>query len=938
MMRIGKIILIIMVMSLLTFSILSISWRVHAQPAAFLTGTIFDGGVDTDGDGTFDFLEVGVEVNVSISGNFWVEVSGLYDSAHNNISVWDEIFTYLDVGIQVVYLSLDGPSIYVSGFNPVNVSGIYLDDEYYISPDSLYDVPLSGEYSYTEFDPPAAFLTGTIVDDRGVDTDGDGAFDYLEVGVEVNVADSGNYKVEIWGLIASNSSYISVSGNTSEHLDSGIRVVNVWLYGPTIYVSGLNPVNVSEIALYSVEYVPPFEYINNWLGSAYDVPLSTEYLYTDFNSPFMDVEARFVIYPDGRVDMGGALNYTHMEPPYPEPPMYGVASVEKSDTTTDVSASFTLIVPPEEASQFPFNSSDFTLLSEYFNGLLTTTINGSTILPPSVASEFPFNITDFVVMGEYAGDMVDGNITVDIWNGFPLDDIVIDFQGNNTYVHLNGSTTVIFGNYPDFGELNATVLEQLLTSLTNTIGGQGPGSLYNMTNRLLEFTMLNNVTTLHNGSATVNFEAKVEGSLIQTFVNMTGQPASLYDVLNTTWSSVESGSLLLTYAHALRQADMNLVFVANVTYLIDKMTPILPDMMPPEEAAFIESVVNTTYWTVDSAQVSLNYENGQATITVTATIQDFNAELNYVKSLFLNYGAPQPLTSQLQLLNETQIDLTNFRISLNLTETTVEADISGFAVLPPLDWINATSFKLERFFNITASEDEPPGEGEKLKVTVEGGSNATHTVRVLRPGSVPKPDISAPGGMIWNNQSISELKDLIFQIGPRDDVLPEIGTPIHTPEIPDDGEDVTVSVNVTDADTGVRPDGVILSYSTDGGGTWNNVTMSKTTGDTYEGIIPGLPAGTQVEYMIIAYDYANNEAVENKAGDYYVYTVITEFPNWQIIALTLLLIGIILVIMRRRQNITENSLNTNQFFSVFAGTGAFLALSSTRETTNAHLI
>ncbi len=731
---------------------------------------------------------------------------------------------------------------------------------------------------------PVASLTGTI-NDRGGDADGDAAFDYLEVGVEVDVTDSGDYKVEISGLRDSDSSYISVSGHKSEYLDAGIRVVNVSLYGPTIYVSGLNPVNISEITLYSVEYVPPFEYRGNWLDSIYDVPLSTEYLYTQFDSPFTDIEAIFVVYPDGRVVIGGALTSTHMEPPYTGPPMHGVASIKKSDTLTLVSANFTLIIPAEEASQFPFNSSAFTLLSEYSGSLLTTTIGGSTIFPPSMASEFPFNTTDFTVMGEYAGDMVDGSITVDILPSFPLDDIEIDFQGNNTYVYLNGSSTVIFGNYPDFGEINATVLQGLLQNLTNTIAGRGPDSLYNMTNGLLEFTMLNNVTTLHNGDATVDFEAQIEGDLLQTLVylmeNSTDSSHPLYKMLNATLSSFETASFQLAYARALKEADMNLVFVANLTNLIDSMVPILPEIpdIPPELVSFIESILDNPYCTVDSAQASLDYENGQATLNATATIQDnFNAEINYIKSMFLIYGdVPQPLTSQLQTLNETQLDLTDFRISLNLTETSQEADVSGFAVLPPLDWINATSFKLERFFNITANEDEPPGEGERLKVTVKGSSNATHGVTIFRPGTIPEPDVSAPGRMIWNNRSISSLKDLIFQIE-RDNTPPVIRNPLHAPETPDADEAVTVSVNVTD-EFGVCPEGVILSYRTDGAGTWENVTMSKTTGDTYEGQIPGLPAGTQVKYKIIAYDIAENLAVDDNNGQYYVY-VVTQVPFW----------------------------------------------------------
>jgi len=594
-----------------------------------------------------------------------------------------------------------------------------------------------------------------------------------------------------------------------------------------------------------------------------------------------------------------------------------VASIEESGALTLVSADFSLVVPSEEASQFPFNSSYFTLLSQYSGDLLTTTISGSTILPPSIALEFPFNVTDFTVMGEYIGDRVAGNVTVDILSGFPLEDIEMDFQGNNTYVYLNGSTTVIFGDYPDIGEINATVLDELLQQLNSTIPGQGPDSLYNMTQGLFECTRLNTTTTPYDAiGATVDFEAEFQGDIIQTFVNMTDQPASMYDVLNATWPSVESGSFVLTHAHAIREADMDFVFTVNMTKLLDSMVPILPDMLSPEEAEFIESILNTTYCTVDSAQVSLDYEFGQATLTATATIQDFNAEINYIKNMFLIYNSSQPWTSQLQALNETQIDLTNFRISLNLTETMLEADLSGLAVLPPIDLINATSFKLERFFNITESEDEPPEEGEKLKIAVEGGSNGTHTVRISRPLSVPEPDITAPGGMVWNNQSISALKDLIFQIGPLDDVPPTIGTPIRIPEIPEDSEEVTVSVNVTDTDTGVRHDGVILSYSTNGGD-WKNVTMSKATGDTYEGIIPGLPAGTQVRYMIIASDYAGNEVIDNNNMEYYVFTVIPEFPTWQIVVLTLLLIGTILIIAKRRQNIAGNSSTANQLLHAY---------------------
>ncbi len=755
---------------------------------------------------------------------------------------------------------------------------------------------------------PIANLTGSIYD-RGVDTDGDGAFNYMEVSVEVNVADPAEYEVRVYGLVATDSSYIDVSSERSIYLQSGIHAVNISLYGPTIYASGLNPVNVSEIVLFWVEYRPPLTYVSHWIGSLYDAPLTEEYLFTDFDAPFKDVEVSFAVYPEGRVVMDGWLNYTDMEEMNPFPLMSGVASIKQIHPMSEVATNFTFTLPEDELSQFPFNSSSFDLLSEYSDGLLSTSITGSTILLPSMASELPFNITDFTVKGEFANHVVTGNLTVDIWNGFPLDDVIIYFDGNQTSIHINGSTTVIFGNYPDFGEINATILEEILADLIETYEGQDSGSLYNMTNGILEFTMLNNETTVHTSNATVDFDAKIEGDLIHALVNMTEQPAFLYDLVNATLPSIKSGSLLLTYAHALKQADMEFDFTANMTHIFETLIPFLPDMIPPDEAAFAESLLNTTYCTVDTATVSLNYDDGQLNLNATATIQDFDAELNYIKTQLLTQNLVEPSASQFQTINETHIDLNNFDMSLRMTETSMEMDLHGLEVVPPLDWINSTHFKLERFFNLTAMDDyEPPIHGEKLKVTVEGRSNATHTVTIFLPGTLPDPDLSSPGGMTWANQSISELKELVFQIGSRDDTDPVIDPPHQTPELPDDGEAVTISVNVTDVDTGIPPYGVTLSYRTNAG-VWINVTMTKMMGNSFEGEIPGFPGGTYVEYRIIAHDYADNEALEDRSGAYYVYTVVSEFPTWHLLLIAALLIAAITIIVKRRRNSISYSLS-----------------------------
>jgi PKD repeat protein len=108
-----------------------------------------------------------------------------------------------------------------------------------------------------------------------------------------------------------------------------------------------------------------------------------------------------------------------------------------------------------------------------------------------------------------------------------------------------------------------------------------------------------------------------------------------------------------------------------------------------------------------------------------------------------------------------------------------------------------------------------------------------------------------------------------------DTTPPSIGPVSQEPSVPGDGVPVTITVNVTDTQSGVC--NVTISYKTNSG-PWANVSMSKLTGDAWDGEIPGLPGGTNVTYKIIAYDNAGNLAVNDNAGHYYLYTVVPEFP------------------------------------------------------------
>ncbi|MEM2954294.1 MAG: NosD domain-containing protein, partial [Candidatus Bathyarchaeia archaeon] len=93
-----------------------------------------------------------------------------------------------------------------------------------------------------------------------------------------------------------------------------------------------------------------------------------------------------------------------------------------------------------------------------------------------------------------------------------------------------------------------------------------------------------------------------------------------------------------------------------------------------------------------------------------------------------------------------------------------------------------------------------------------------------------------------------------------DRIPPIIESIVRTPQgTIQRNQEVKISAKVTDADSGVKE--AILLYSLDGGASWINVTMNfNITSGFWEGYIPGQPAGTQIQYKVIAYDNAGNSA------------------------------------------------------------------------------
>jgi len=160
----------------------------------------------------------------------------------------------------------------------------------------------------------------------------------------------------------------------------------------------------------------------------------------------------------------------------------------------------------------------------------------------------------------------------------------------------------------------------------------------------------------------------------------------------------------------------------------------------------------------------------------------------------------------------------------------------------------------------------------------------------------------------WNGPGAQELRNILglspwiiplyaIPVGVPEGVdrnRPTIGAPFQDPgpEAVDSNQAVTVSVEVTDEGVGVRE--VVLSYSIDGGQTWIDTTMGTISVNTYSGEIPGFEEGKHIQYKILAYDNANNLAIEDNAGEYYIYTVIPELKLTILIFMITTAIAIIL--------------------------------------------
>lgn len=217
------------------------SYLAFDAPSAALTGTFHDQGIDADGDGLFDWLEMDVQVSVVDAGIF--QITGNLGPG----ALWTAMnFSGLGPGLHTVPLFFDGVAI-----NASTVDGPYTVDMW------LYDVYsgnglghadfVTSPYSHLQFENLPAILTGAP-SDQGVDLDGNGLYDALAIDVPISVTTAAWYDLQL--CIGSADGALNLCYQTSLFLSLGTHSVRFLIDGGSILASGADGPYYGGVWLY----------------------------------------------------------------------------------------------------------------------------------------------------------------------------------------------------------------------------------------------------------------------------------------------------------------------------------------------------------------------------------------------------------------------------------------------------------------------------------------------------------------------------------------------------------------------------------------------------------------------------------------------------------------------------------------------------------------
>lgn len=199
-----------------------------------------DSPLDNDGDGIYDYLVVNVNVNVGKAGKYYLNGSlngpsttytydnQTYTQSYGTFVAWAWRDLTLSAGKQKISLYFDGQMIKKSQVNGPYTVSISINNETYTVFD--WGEHTTGTYTYSQFG-RAVTSFAPPHSDSGVDEDGDGLYDYLDVTVNLNVATAGKYNIN--GSMMSGAGYTTYATTTTGTTDNYNTVTGTTDYSTT---------------------------------------------------------------------------------------------------------------------------------------------------------------------------------------------------------------------------------------------------------------------------------------------------------------------------------------------------------------------------------------------------------------------------------------------------------------------------------------------------------------------------------------------------------------------------------------------------------------------------------------------------------------------------------------------------------------------------------
>lgn len=220
-----------------------------SRSSSSIAGTFRDRGEDTDGDGLFNTLVVDVDLDLTAAGAY--RLFGVLTDANGNRHEASAVAA-LPSGPATVALRFGGSAIFGNGVDgPYTLSTVRLAEESdldLLPVDEKADAHRTAAYGFRQFQHAPLLLTGGGFS-TGVDTNSNGRFDLLNVGIEIQADFAGFYS---WS-----ARLLDVNGNelgfaaSSGFFGAGRNTLTLSYAGQPIGRSGVDgPYFVTDLLLF----------------------------------------------------------------------------------------------------------------------------------------------------------------------------------------------------------------------------------------------------------------------------------------------------------------------------------------------------------------------------------------------------------------------------------------------------------------------------------------------------------------------------------------------------------------------------------------------------------------------------------------------------------------------------------------------------------------